>query len=102
MYTIDLGNGTILENLDLNGNNFVSKEELTEEVFDGMEIVTITNNETDTVEQLHNVILVALSRYPEGWYFVLREMTEQEVKESARDAQVLFTAIATDTLIEEV
>ena len=101
MYTIDLGNGHILDNVTVNGNNYVSSDELTEEVFDGMETVTIRDNETDEITELHNAVLVALSQYPEGWYFVLREMTEAEIKEAARDAQVLFTAIATDTLIEE-
>ena len=100
MYTIDLGNGTTLNGLELNGNNYVSKEELTEDIFEDMDIATITNEDTGEVSELNSPILVALSEYPEGWYFVLREQTEEEIKEVERDAQILFTAISTDTLLE--
>ena len=101
MYTIDLGNGTVLNNIELNGNNYISSENLTEDIFEDMELVSIVDNETGESEQLHNVVLVALSKYPEGWYFVLRELSEEELKAQQLEAQIFFTAIATDSLMEE-
>ena len=101
MYTIDLDNGVSLSDLELNGNNFVSKRELTEGLFEDAENASITDSETGETTFLSNIVLVALNEYSEGWYFVLREQTEEEVKAAGRDAQILFTAIATDTLLED-
>ena len=61
MYMIDLGNGTMLENLMLNGNNFVSQTEVKEEDFEGMETIVITNDEDNSVRKMNNVILISLS-----------------------------------------
>lgn len=99
-YTIDLGNGEVLKNVTINGNNYVYDEDISEETFEGMETVTIEDSEGN-VQTLNSAVLVALSKYPEGWYFVLRELTEEEIRQATNDAQILFTAIATDTLLEE-
>jgi len=100
MYTVDLGNGTILENVTMNGNNYVYDGDISEETFDGIETVTVTDSESEQVTEFHHAKLVALSRYPEGWYFVLGETSEQELREAAREAQIMYTALATDTLLE--
>lgn len=101
IYTIDLGNGTILEDLILNGNCYVSQEEVTEETFDGMEDVTITDSEGGT-QEMYNVELTFVNHFADGYYFGLNEMTETQLKALSTDAQVMYTALMTDTLIEEV
>ena len=100
MYTIDLGNGTFLKNVTMNGNNYVYDGDLSEETFEGIETVTVTDSETEEVTTFNNAKLIALSQYPEGWYFILGETSEQELREAAREAQIMFTALATDTLLE--
>lgn len=99
-YSIDLGNGTVLNGLTLNGNNYVSQEEISEEIFDGMGNVIITGSDGSTYE-MEKVELVYIQRFSDGYYFVLHELSESEIKEAATDAQVLFTALMTDTLLEE-
>lgn len=99
-YTIDLGNGTVLSDLTLNGNNYVSQTEVTEDTFEGMENVTITDSDGNE-QTLNNVELVQCKKFEDGYYFVLREMTDAEVKQANNDAQILFTAVMTDTLLEE-
>lgn len=101
IYTIDLGNGTILTDLTMNGNNFVSETPIEEEAFDGMGTVIISNGEDNFDETIEHAELVALSHQPDGgYYFVLRGMSAEELKQASNDAQILFTAIATDTLLE--
>ena len=42
-----------------------------------------------------------MQQYEDGFYFILAEMPEAKVRAMATEAQIMFTAIATDTLIEE-
>ena len=47
MYKITLNDGTTLENLELNGNNFIAAEAVDDAVFkDNMTAVTITDMES--------------------------------------------------------
>lgn len=100
MYTIDLGNGTIFEDLRLNGNCYISQDELSEDDFDGMETVTITNSDGETWE-MHNVELTFLSNESDGSHFGLNEMTEAQIKANSTEAQIFYTAVMTDTLMED-
>ena len=100
MYTLDLGNGTILENLELNGNNFVSNTEITNDMFEGISDITITDDENNS-EILHNAVLVNINQFEGNWYFILRERTEQEIRQEQLEAQIFFTALSTDSLMEE-
>lgn len=100
-YNIELASGKEFRNLRLNGNNYVSVEEVTEDDFDDLSEVTITDSEGN-VQVLHNVELLQVQQYEDGFYFILAEMPESKVRAMATEAQIMFTAIATDTLIEEV
>jgi len=99
-YNIELASGKEFRNLRLNGNNYVSVEEVTEDDFDDLSEVTITDSEGN-VQVLHNVELLQVQQYEDGFYFILAEMPEAKVRAMATEAQIMFTAIATDTLIEE-
>lgn len=100
-YNIELASGKRFENLRLNGNNYVSDEEVTEDDFDDLSEVTITDSEGN-VQVLHNMELLQVQQYEDDFYFILAEMPEAKVRAMATEAQIMFTAIATDTLIEEV
>lgn len=78
IYTVTLSDGTKLENLGMNGNNFVSATEVTEEMFVGkLAEVTIENGET--TETMHDAELVQIAHYGNlGWYFILREIPADE------------------------
>ena len=91
MYTITLSDGTRLENLTLNGNNFVSKTEVTANTFRGkLGHVVITRDaeteDTGLIGEHHNMELVQIAHYTQkthgvadGWYFVLREIPADEM-----------------------
>ena len=95
-----LSNGTVLDNLTLNGTNYISQTELTEDMFtDGLDTITV-EDEKNTYT-LANCVLEYVRQYGNEWWFVLRELTDKEVKDRATDAQVTYTALMTDTLMEE-
>ena len=74
VYSITLADGTILDDLKLNGNNYVSQKEIKEEAFqDNLYSVTISDGEK---EEIHtNMELVQLMEY-EGVIFLLRLLIE--------------------------
>lgn len=77
MYTITLNDGTKLENLELNGNNFIAPGIIEDSVFEGnLDTVTITNGETtDTYSDMR----LMSNRVDNGRsWFILGEKTDQE------------------------
>ena len=77
MYQITLHDGTVLDELELNGNNFISEKMIDDSVFNGnLDTVTISNGET--TETYADMKL--LSNRVDGGksWFVLGEKTAQE------------------------
>lgn len=100
-YTIDLGNGVILTDLTLNGTDFITKEEVTADTFENMKNVTITS-EDGTAEVYENPQLVHYDLFSDGYtYFRIRNLSNTEIKANNLDAQVTYTALMTDTLMED-
>lgn len=61
IYKITLADGTVIDNLKLNGNNFISPVEIDETIFDGNCLnVTINDGEKDDVHT--NMELVQIDR----------------------------------------
>lgn len=77
MYTIVLADGTRIENLELNGNNFISKRIIDDSTFDGnLSTVTITNGETT---ETYTDMMLYSNRVDGGKsWFVLGEKTEEQ------------------------
>ena len=77
MYQITLHNGTVLDDLELNGNNFISEKVLDDSVFSGnLDTVTISNGET-TVTYTDMKLMSNRVDGGKSW-FVIGEKTEQE------------------------
>lgn len=87
MYTITLHDGTKLENLELNGNNFIAEGVIEDSVFtDNLATVVITDG---TTTDSYTDMALVINRVENGRsWFVLREKTEQEKMEEARDREI--------------
>lgn len=87
MYTITLADGRKLKNLEMNGNNFISKTRVDESIFNNnLSTLTYTDGETETV--LHDAELIQQVEYEDGWHFCFREITPQEKAFTALNAAV--------------
>lgn len=77
MYTIILADGTRIENLELNGNNFISDEIIADDIFTGnLDTVTITDGETT---EIYTDMMLYSNHIDDGKsWFVLGEKTEQQ------------------------
>lgn len=82
MYTLTLADGTKIENLVLNGDSLISKEQVDESLFDGnLSVITISDGET--VEVRRNVEFTGQLHGPDGWYFGFAEIPAQELVNKA-------------------
>lgn len=78
IYKVILSDGTILDNLTLNGNNFVSKSEIDSSVFtDNLSVVTINDGENDEVH--HNMRLIRCYTFDGMWWFILNDISKEEM-----------------------
>ena len=89
MYKITLADGTTLENLVPNGNNYVAPTAVDDAVFkDNMATVTITNIEDGTTEQIEDGVLLSnIVRDGCSW-IVLGQKTPEQKAEEARDKEI--------------
>lgn len=102
-FKITLADGTQLKNLKLNGNNYISKIEITEDDFKGkLSKITIENETDKTSEELEHMELVQIVHYEDGYYFVLRQLSADEIDKIKTKADIEYLAMMTDVDLEEV
>ena len=75
---IILNNGNTVENLTLNGNNYISDEIISDDIFtDGLSIVTVVDGDISTeyknMKLIQNIVLDGKS------WFILAEKTQEEI-----------------------
>ena len=89
MYKITLADGTTLENLVLNGNNYVASTAVDDAVFkDNMASVTITNLEDESTEQIEDGVLLSnIVRDGKSWLVLGQKSAKQKATE-ARDKEI--------------
>ena len=100
-FKIVLADGTSLEGLGLNGNNFISSKKLTEDTFEGnLSHVVIEDSEGNT-EEHDNMALVQIAKYGKEYWFVLRELSAQEIRGAKTQANIEYIAMMTDIDLDE-
>ena len=90
--TIALSNGTELTGLELNGNNYISPEKLTEDTFaDGLSPVVINGEEHE------QMALVQCIQHADGrTWFILRDVTAEEIASAKLCSDIDFIALMSD------
>lgn len=101
MWKITLADGTFLDGLTLNGNNFVSKTEITPDVFAGKlgHVVIECDNAEDKsglAGTWKHMRLAALRKYSDGWYFVLDVIPAEELEMIKLKANIEYLAMMTE------
>ena len=93
MYTITLAEGTRLEPLELNGNNYIAKKVLEDSVFEG-NLGTVTISDGENTETHRNMVLIQNKDMDGSSWFILGETTEKEAQQAAM--ATLFAMLAAD------
>lgn len=100
-WKITLSDGTQLKDLKLSGNNYISKTKITEDDFKGKLSKVIIENETDKISvELEHVELVQIVHYEDGYYFVLRELSQEEINMAKIQGNIEYLAMMTDVDLE--
>lgn len=99
-YTVELADGTLIEGLKLNGNNFVSLAEIDPDIFDNNTApVTITENDgvNEPVAEVHeNMELVQVTQMELEWWFILRDISEGELRDIKVRSDIDYIAMMSD------
>ncbi len=82
--TIELFDGTKLEDLEVNGNNYIAKKEINSNVFAPENLVTVKING----EEHQNMVLVQNMIVDGVSWFILRERTDAEVQAMEMNAKI--------------
>lgn len=96
-YSIKLSDGTVLSDLSLNGNNYISKSEVTADTFDG-KLATVEITKPDgTKETLKDQILVQVTHDDKAkeYWFVFRPLTQEEKDHAELESDTEFLAQST-------
>lgn len=98
-YTITLADGSVLENLERNGNTFESAYMVDETIFEG-KLGHIVVNDGENDQEFENVVIVRLwnndDENPTVWFFVLRELTQDEINQIQNRADIEYIAMMAD------
>ena len=96
LYSITLADGTKLEDLQLNGNNYISKQPVDEAMFDyNLDHVIISDGETEA--SCENMALVQILEKEDGTYwFILRELSKDELEKAQIRADIDYLYMMTD------
>ncbi len=93
-FKLILSDGSEIEHLRLNGNNFISDTKLTEDMFAGkLSPVTICDEKGQ--EEHEHMELVQLVKMGQEYWFVLRDITEKELADIQTRADIDFIAMMT-------
>ena len=88
MYTVVLQDGTALENLTLNGNNFISDTLIDDSVFvDNLDTVTINDGETTQVHE--NMKLIANQVFEGKSWFIIEQKTPQDIEKEKLEKELV-------------
>lgn len=89
-YSVTLSDGTKLDNLALNGNNFVSSAKLTEADFKNkLSKVTITDDDGQTKDYT-DMVLVQVTQVGDETWFILGEKAQDDLSK-LKDAVATLT-----------
>ena len=101
MWKITLDDGTILDNLKLDGNNFVSEAELDADFFAGKLGHVVIECDDENVEDFglrgthEHMRLAACKKYSDGWNFILEEIPAAEIEKAKLEGNIEYIAMMT-------
>lgn len=92
IYRITLADGTVIDNLKLNGNNFISNETVDPAIFNGnCSPVTISDG---THEEIHdNMELVQITNTNDEYWFILRDISLAELRQLKLQSDIEYVAM---------
>ena len=102
MYTITLADGTQLNNLELNGNNYIAPQLIDDSVF-ANNLSAVTVSDGATTEIFEEMVLIQNTTYGDGKsWFILSPKTDQEREKEALNAEITSLQLALAEVYETI
>lgn len=96
IYTVTLADGTEITNLKLNGNNYISTEQLDSAVFAGnCSPVVISDGTTETTHDNMELVQI-IEQFPGEYWFVLRDISDEEFTRTKMSSDIAYIAMMTN------
>ena len=92
-YTITLADGTVLDNLKLNGNNFISNTPINADIFDLNCSPVIISDGVDSVVYDNMELVQITEQEPGKYWFVLRELSASELAQIKMQSDIEYVAM---------
>ena len=90
MYKITLNDGTVIDNLTVNGTNFVSKDKVDESIFTKDNLKKVTINDTD----YENLVFIQQMMLSDGYCIAFRQKTAEAITQAnMTDVQLALAEI---------
>lgn len=86
-WKITLADGTSLDGLDLNGNNYISSTSVTVETFAG-KLSSVTIEGPDGSQVHEDMKLIQITKVGKKYWFILADKTAEEKQKKATDARM--------------
>lgn len=88
MYTMTLADGSKIEGLELNGNNWISKRKLTAADFEGkLKTVSVTDGE-QTLEYADQILVQIVKNGKEYWFVLIDEPESDKIRREITELQL--------------
>lgn len=95
IYRITLSDGVVLDDLTMNGNNFISEEAVDASIFDGTCSPVVINDGTS--EEIHeHMDLVQVKDVDGKSWFVLRDIPQKELEQVKLKSDIEYLAMMCD------
>lgn len=93
IYKVTLADGTVIDGLKMNGNNFISLSLVDAAVFDGnCSPVIISDGETEEIHENMELVQIITNDAGEYW-FVLRDISEKELAQIKMQSDIEYVAM---------
>lgn len=93
IYKITLADGSIIDNLKLNGNNFISQESVDPEIFNGnCSPVIISDGSNDELHDHMDLVQITKGS-DEDYWFVLRDISIEELTRMKMQSAIEYVAM---------
>lgn len=93
-YKVTLSDGTVIDNLKLNGNNFISNEIIDPMLFNGNCSPVVISEGIN--EEIHdNMEVVQITQVNGDYWFVLRDIAISELKQLKLQSDIEYVAMMT-------
>lgn len=96
MYSIKLADGTVIANLELNGNNFISQDEIDEDQFDAYNLTSMEVSDGEKTEVWEDMRLCNFWTAADGTHMVFCRLSSEEKRQAELNAKLEYIAMMAD------